>query len=100
MSEDKTLNELYRQRAQAFQLAAVFARKLGNPVGIRYDDNDEKKEWPVLSIELTTGQVALHVWHEDLHSVWLDPLVPALPFDAHTNEQKEERILEMIKYFA
>jgi len=97
MTEEKSKIELYRQRAQAFQLAAAFARELKIPVGIRYDKGDVKKEWPVLSIELPNGQIALHIWYEDLDPVWLNPIVAAPPFDDHSNAMKEERILKTIR---
>ncbi len=57
--------------------AVDIALKLGYPAGIRIDPAEP--EWPVVYIELPTGQVS---WHMPQHPV---------PYDGHTTEQKYER---------
>jgi hypothetical protein len=58
------------------------AHIVGLPVGIRIDP--EEPEWPVVFIELPTGQVS---WHIPQHGI---------PWDGHTTEEKFERIRRFI----
>ena len=62
--------------------AAGTAAELGLATGIRIDP--EEPEWPVVYIELPTGQVS---WHMPQHPV---------PFDGHTTEEKYRRIQEYV----
>lgn len=55
-------------------------RTLGHKVGIRIDP--QEPEWPVVFIELPTGQVSWHVPQHDM------------PWDGHTTEEKYQRIKE------
>lgn len=57
--------------------AAEVALRLGYVTGIRIDPAEP--EWPVVYIELPTGQVS---WHMPQHPV---------PYDGHTTEVKYER---------
>lgn len=86
-TEEKTLNEVYRQRAEAWMLAMAFAKLAGFEVGVR-----EKGEWPVHVIVLKDGkEVALHVAHEDTVAEVLDHET-SRAYDGHTNTEKEARI--------
>ena len=69
---------VYDERNRLTYLAIGEAAKLGLPVGFRLDP--QEPEWPVVFIELPTGQVS---WH-----------VPQHPreWDGHTTRQKNERI--------
>lgn len=55
---------------------------LGYKVGIRFDANEP--EWPVIFIELPTGQISYHM--PPHHCVW----------DGHTSEEKLARIREFL----
>ena len=86
-SEEKTLNEVYRQRAEGWMLAMAFAKLAGFEVGVR-----EKGEWPVHVIVLKDGkEVALHVAEKDTVAEVLDHET-SRKYDGHTNAEKEERI--------
>ncbi|MES2210998.1 MAG: hypothetical protein V4515_12600 [Chloroflexota bacterium] len=67
----------YPKRYELVFEAVEIALKLGHPSGIRIDPAEP--EWPVVYIELPTGQVS---WHMPQHPV---------PYDGHTTEQKYER---------
>lgn len=60
--------------------ALGYARYIGISAGIRIDPDEP--EWPVVFIELPTGQVS---WHVPQHDV---------PWDGHTTEEKYQRIKE------
>lgn len=71
----------YHVRYGLVLMAMGMAADLGMPVGIRFDP-DEGPEWPVVYIELPTGQVS---WHMPQHPV---------PWDGHDTEEKYRRIRE------
>lgn len=62
--------------------ALGYARYIGLNAGIRIDPSEP--EWPVVFIELPTGQIS---WHIPQHSV---------SWDGHTTEEKYRRINEYI----
>jgi hypothetical protein len=62
--------------------AMFWAVECGMAVGIRIDPAEP--EWPVVYIELPTGQVS---WHMPQHPV---------PYDGHTTEEKYRRIQEYV----
>jgi len=63
--------------------ALLFAHDLGMHAGIRIDENDPT--WPVVYIELPTGQVS---WHLPQHvDIW----------DGHDTDIKYQRINEWVK---
>lgn len=89
--EEKTLNDLYTQRAEAWLLAMAFAKLAGYEVGVR-----EQGEWPVHVIVLPKGEVALHMAREDAEPRVLE--VPtAREYDGHTNEEKSKRIRAFVR---
>ena len=95
-AEEKTLNEVYSQRADIFMLAMAFARQLGYEVGTRGDDD----EWPVHVIVLPAGigEVALHVSAKDAEAVLLEKKNRTTQkYDGHTDEEKHERIREFVR---
>ena len=70
--------EQYAARYRLLIRAHLAALDAGIASGIRIDLKEP--EWPVLFIELPTGQAS---WHMTQHPT---------PWDGHTNDQKEERI--------
>ena len=91
-TQSDTLEEAYFDRNQAVLLAARLARTLGLRTGWHTDPDEPG--WPVLFIELPTGQVSWHIpkaeadtWHPIWFSGW----------DGHTLEQKRERISDFLK---
>lgn len=68
----------YKDRYRLVLAAMHFATLAGLETGIALDQSEP--EWPVIYIELPTGQVS---WHMPQH---------AKPWDGHTTETKYERI--------
>ena len=62
--------------------ALSLALHAGFEAGVRFDDEDP--EWPVVYIELPTGQVS---WHLPIHS---------REWDRHTTEEKYSRVARFI----
>lgn len=67
----------YAKRAKLVFAALVIALEIGYKAGIRIDP--EHPTWPVVFIELPTGQVSWHMAEHD-H-----------PWDEHTTEEKYQR---------
>jgi hypothetical protein len=72
----------YLVRYQLVMMALGYATDLGLITGIRIDPAEP--EWPVVYIELPTGQVS---WHMPQHGI---------PFDGHSTEEKYRRIQEYV----
>ena len=90
---DKKLDEVYRQRAEAFMLAMAFAKEAGYEVGVR-----EKGDWPVHVIVLKAGkEVALHIASKDVVPELLHHEIDR-PYDGHTDNDKEDRIREYVAH--
>lgn len=70
----------YRQRNALIYRALGLAAELGIPAGIAIDEKEPA--WPVVYIELTTGQVS---WHMPAH--------PS-PWDGHDAATKNHRICD------
>lgn len=90
--EQKTLDDLYTQRGEAFMLAMACAKLAGLEVGVR-----EGGEWPVHVINLPNlGEVALHMKGSEA-----EPLVLAkttqLQYDGHSDAEKSERIRAFVR---
>lgn len=84
---DKTLDQVYSQRAEAWMLAMALARRAGFEVGVR-----EPGDWPVHVIVLPgLGEVALHVKAADALPSILEHATERT-YDGHTNEDKSCRI--------
>lgn len=74
----------YRYRARYLWEAMYLARDAGFGVGVRLDPKEP--DWPVLFIELPTGQVT---WHIEAHS-WA--------WDGHDTETKNARVQEFLRF--
>lgn len=73
------INDTNYEKRYGFVLNAMaIAHELGYESGIRIDPNES--EWPVVYIELPTGQVS---WHLPQHTK---------EYDGHTTEEKYDRI--------
>jgi len=85
------LTEVYADRNRVVQLAAMLAEKLGYRVGLRVDPDEP--DWPVLFLDLPTGQISWHLSPGDAYPVW--DLYEG-EWDGHTNEDKAERIYRFV----
>lgn len=84
---------VYEERARCVVAIARNARALGCRIGFGVDPSEP--EWPVLFIELPTGQVSWHFSNRDretLASDIHDETARPFVFDGHTTEQKYERL--------
>jgi len=84
---DGTCNEVYRDRNLVVQLAAKLASDLG--YNVYYGADPNAPGWPVLFIELPTGQVS---WHIPQAEVIASAPLESDPWDGHTTEEKHDRI--------
>jgi len=89
----KTMEEVYRERAEAWMLAMAFAKLAGFEVGVRGDD----PAWPVHVIYLPDiGEVAIHIAQEDTIPVVLEHKSDR-EYDGHTDDDKSERIQQFVE---
>jgi len=89
MGYESKPDEAYLDRNLCVQVIARMAQKLGYNVGIK-----ENGDWPILYIDLPTGQVSWHIPKADIagispeyHKEW----------DGHDVEIKRMRLIEFIK---
>lgn len=82
-----TLDDVYRDRNLLAQLAGELARRLGMTVGIGLDSDEP--EWPVLYIDLPTGQVSWHLPQNELTGTY--ERYPG-SWDGHSMGAKQDRI--------
>lgn len=87
-NQSTTIDDAYFDRNQAVLALAKLAGQLGYTVGLR-SDPDEPDNWPVLMIDLPTGQVG---WHLPLHEIVGEWPEYDKEWDGHSLEEKRERI--------
>ncbi len=93
--EEKTTSdskqEAYYDRNLAVMALARLAEKQGYSVGISHDPNEP--DWPVLMIDLPTGQVGWHLPKDELQGNWSSY---KKDWDGHSLEEKHCRIIDYI----
>ena len=83
--------EAYRDRNLAVMALASLAQKQGYPVGIQQDL--EQPDWPVIMIQLPTGQVGWHIPAKELTGQWSEF---ADQWDGHNIQEKHLRLKAFI----
>ena len=83
-------DQAYHDRNLVVQLAAKLAIQCGLKAGIR----ERHGQWPILYIDLPTGQVS---WH-----IPADELIPGLPdfpdtWDGHDLKTKRNRLIDFVE---
>lgn len=73
----------YKSRNQFIIYALAVSQMLEFQSGVRFDSTEP--EWPVVFIELPTGQIS---WHIQQH---------AIAWDGHSTDEKYNRIKQYIK---
>jgi hypothetical protein len=88
------MSEAYFDRNQAVQALGRLAQSMGYNVGLL--DDPEEPGWPVLVIDLPTGQVSWHLPADEVLGVWgrYDG-----EWDGHTTGEKRERIRKFVRYY-
>lgn len=91
-TQSNSKEEAYLDRNQAVMALAKLARMQGYTIGIKEDP--QAPGWPVLMIDLPTGQVGWHLPAAELVGDW-----PDYPkdWDGHTLQQKRSRIRKFVE---
>ena len=92
--ESDSLNEAYFDRNQAAMLAAVLAFEVGYPAG--WVENADDPDWPILMLELPTGQVSWHIPKEEIVEMGLGEPWAAC-WDGHDLTEKRKRIADYLE---
>jgi len=90
--QSSTLDDAYFDRNQAVMAFGKLAQKLGYKVGLKVDPKEP--DWPVLMIDLPTGQVGWHLPKDEIIGQW--PEYEG-EWDGHSLEEKRNRLAEFIK---
>ena len=90
--QSSTLDDAYFDRNQAVMALGRMAQRLGYKVGLKEDPNEP--DWPVLMIDLPTGQVGWHLPKDDVVGDW--PEYDG-EWDGHTLDEKRKRLDAFIK---
>jgi len=91
---NQNLNEVYAERSKVVLSLARSASRLGHRVGWGLDlsmDPEDAMAWPILYIDLPTGQVSWHMTAEDRKSSSGFPAY-AGKYDGHSTEEKYQRL--------
>ena len=91
MTNQSKPDEAYFDRNQAAMLVAKLAQKAGMNVGVGIDPDEPL--WPVLYVDLPTGQVSWHMPQNELSVVF--PLYEG-KWDGSSVEEKRTRIAEFL----
>lgn len=85
------INKVYTERNACVGMALVMAKKLGYRIGIKTED----PEWPIIFIDLPTGQVSWHIAKNDLIGYFPDRIVEYQgDYDGHNFTEKYGRLVE------
>lgn len=88
--QDARINAAYAERDKCVALLTHMAQELGLETGIRIDDLDAS--WPIVYIDLPSGQVSWHIAESELS--WFLHLPQYIgAWDGHDSTQKYERVL-------
>jgi hypothetical protein len=84
-------DEIYEDRNLLAQLAAALAQMLGLASGVGTDPNEP--DWPVIYLDLPTGQVSWHIPQHELVA-HLEPYLR--DWDGHSSADKRDRIRQFL----
>lgn len=91
MDNNNVVEPVYKERAQCVVALARIAKGLGYAVG--FAEDVERSGWPVLYIELPTGQVSWHFTSGDREEYAADILDnPDIKWDGHSTPEKYARL--------
>ena len=89
MKNQSTPEEAYLDRNLAVQALAKMAERLGYTTGIKDD-----REWPILYIDLPTGQVS---WHIPKQEILTDFKEYNGKWDGHDLHEKRKRLTDFME---
>ncbi|MCP4538532.1 MAG: hypothetical protein GY832_15460 [Chloroflexi bacterium] len=93
-NQSSTIQEAYLDRNQAVQAMARMAQLLGMEVGVQTDPSEP--EWPVLFVDLPTGQVSYHLPKDAMVGEW-----PKYTdeWDGHNLDEKRSRLTDYVTWY-
>jgi hypothetical protein len=91
INQSSTKDDAYFDRNQAVQAMAKMARQLGMKVGLQRDPNEPG--WPVLTIDLPTGQVGYHLPEDQVVGDWPEY---EKEWDGHSLAEKRDRVARFL----
>ena len=91
INQSSTLDDAYFDRNQAVQALAKMALRLGMKAGLRRDP--ESPGWPVLMIDLPTGQVGYHLPEKEVIGEWPEY---EKDWDGHSLAEKRNRVARFL----
>ncbi len=83
--------EAYQDRNLAVMALAKLAKLQGYSVGVKLDP--EQPDWPVIMIDLPTGQVGWHIPVKELTGDWAEF---SDEWDGHSIQEKHKRLKALI----
>ncbi len=90
-NQSNSKHAAYLDRNLAVMALAKLAKQQGYTVGIKQDP--QEPEWPVIMIDLPSGQVGWHIPVAELRGNWPNYMGE---WDKHTLQQKQQRIKDFI----
>lgn len=90
-NQSNSIHDAYLDRNLAVMALAILAQQQGYPVGIKQDP--QQPGWPVIMIDLPTGQVGWHIPESDLRGSWQE--YPG-EWDGHNLKEKRQRMAAFI----
>ncbi len=91
-NQSNSKDDAYIDRNLAVLVLAKLAQQQGYTVGIKQDPKEP--DWPVMMIELPSGQVGWHIPASELIGEW-EPFLGE--WDGHNLNEKRQRLTEFIK---
>lgn len=91
ITQSSTLDDAYFERNQAVMAMAKLAMSQGYKVGLRVDPAEP--DWPVLMIDLPTGQIGYHLPKDEVVGEWPDY---EKEWDGHSLAEKRKRLKKYI----
>ena len=92
ITQSSGLDDAYFDRNQAVMVMAKLALAQGYSAGLQVDPAEP--DWPVLMIDLPTGQVGYHLPREELVGNWPD--YPG-EWDGHSLAEKRQRLKRFLE---
>lgn len=90
-SQSNSRDDAYFDRNQAVMALAKLAMQQGYKTGIRIDP--QEPDWPVLMIDLPSGQVGWHLPKDELTGTWPEY---DQAWDGHNLDEKRQRLAQFL----
>jgi hypothetical protein len=91
LGSKEDINKVYSERNACVAMAVAMARRLGYRVGMRITIDHN---WPIIFIDLPSGQVSWHVSREDFIAYFPNDMDEyGGVYDGHDTNQKYERLV-------